>query len=190
MYHAIKIIIVIFLVELECIKVNTLPEPTNDISATFNKSNIKESIVNYFMSYESFKCHGEIMWRCFNLKMWKKRKRIAVSNITESLLKLRVKRTPADFSTKEYVVGANTVTDTITTKPDSILVESFKRQWPLHIWRQYGLFTDDFIQHINPHWLRFPPPDPPVHYTLGALYIVMAVVGCTGNTIVILMYFR
>lgn len=187
MFQVVKIIIVIFLVELECIKVNTLPKPINDLSVTFKKSNIKESVVSYFMSNDSFRCHSEIMWRCFNLKMWKKRKRFTISNLTESLLKLRFKRAPADFNT-EYMLGGDT--DIITAKPDNILVESFKRQWPLHIWRQYGLFTDDFIQHINPHWLTFPPPDPSQYYTLGGIYILMAVVGSIGNSIVILMYFR
>lgn len=190
MPQATKIIILMLLVDLECINVNVLPEMTNEISVTFDKSKIKESVVNYYISYDSFKCDSEILWRCFNLKMWKKRKRVVVSNLTESLLRLRVKRTPTEVGVG-YLVQGETITESVTAmSSDSLVIERFKREWPLHLWRRYGLFTDNFIQHINPHWLSFPPSDPSVYYTLGGLYIVMVVVGSIGNSVVMLMYFR
>lgn len=72
---------------------------------------------------------------------------------------------------------------------NSSLVKSFKQRWPVVNWRKW-LFTDDYLLLINQHWLQYPPPDPLNQYALGALYVVVMTVGCTGNAVVLLMYIK
>lgn len=66
----------------------------------------------------------------------------------------------------------------------------FKNKYPVNLWKDHGLYTDDYIKLINNHWLKFMPPNPTSHYVLGLLYTVIMVFGCTGNSLVIFMYFK
>lgn len=70
------------------------------------------------------------------------------------------------------------------------LFAEFKRQWPVKRWREYGLFTDDYLNLINEHWLQFPPPSETLQKALGGLYLLFSTVGCWGNVIVLFMYFK
>ncbi|XP_023944966.2 opsin, ultraviolet-sensitive-like [Bicyclus anynana] len=189
MSPATKIIVIIFLIDIKCKNVDTLPEVKAELWSF--KNNLKKSVVNHFICFNSFKCNSEILWRCFNLKMWKKRKRVCdiVAKCLPKSINLRRKRDALDAG---YVIRAKSSGEEefVIKQTESLLIRKFKQQWPLHLWRQYGLFTEDYIQDINPHWLRFQPADPSVYYALGGLYIVLAVVGCFGNFAVVFMYFR
>ncbi|CAF4815676.1 unnamed protein product [Pieris macdunnoughi] len=119
-----------------------------------------------------------------NFKLWKKRKRLT-SMFDE--LKIRIKRRAMDY---EYVLDVkSTPVARGELRSSSDILVTFKRNWPLALWRRY-LFTDDYLLLINPHWLKFGPPEPAMQYLLGGLYVTMAVVGCSGNAVVIIMYFR
>lgn len=73
---------------------------------------------------------------------------------------------------------------------DSKIVEMFKQNYPIKLWKQYGLFKEDFITKINVHWLKFPPPSEKTHYFLAALYIVIMTLGMFGNAMVVFMISR
>ncbi|XP_026823155.1 opsin, ultraviolet-sensitive-like [Rhopalosiphum maidis] len=66
----------------------------------------------------------------------------------------------------------------------------FKTKYPVNLWKDHGIYTDDYIKLINSHWLKFMPPHPTSHYVLGVLYTVIMMFGCTGNSLVIFMYFK
>lgn len=178
--------------EIKCKSVDTFPEVKSELGSAI-KRNSEESVLNYFISLDSFKCNSEILWRCFNLRMWKKRKRIC-DIITRCLTKsdsLRLKREAVEFDVGYVIRGQSSDSEGFVIEPEeSLLVRRFKQRWPLDLWRRYGLFTDDYVEYINPHWLRFPPPDPAVYYSLGVLYILMTICGCLGNFIVVFMYIR
>lgn len=72
----------------------------------------------------------------------------------------------------------------------ALLVDEFKRLWPVWRWRQYGYFSDDYLDLINVHWLQYPPPSEAVQKTLGGMYLLFATAGCWGNVIVLFMYLR
>ncbi|XP_043242610.1 opsin, ultraviolet-sensitive-like [Amphibalanus amphitrite] len=40
---------------------------------------------------------------------------------------------------------------------------------------------DDYLTHVNEHWLSFRAPDPVAHYVLGMLYIIFHIVSVLGN---------
>lgn len=115
-----------------------------------------------------------------SLKQWKKRRKCCgFMNALRKTDKLILKRSAS--ATVEIEISE--------LSENSSLVKSFKQRWPVGNWRKW-LFTDDYLLLINRHWLQFSPPDPLSQYALGALYVVMAIVGCTGNAIVLLMYFK
>nr|BAQ54884.1 opsin, rhodopsin-7 like [Epiophlebia superstes] len=68
--------------------------------------------------------------------------------------------------------------------------EQFEARWPTAQWKTHGLYTDDYLLLINPHWLRFPPPHPTSHYVLAALYATVMAIGVSGNFLVIFMFCR
>lgn len=70
------------------------------------------------------------------------------------------------------------------------VLEEFKKNYPIQLWKKYGLFKEEFLTRINPHWLKFPPPYPSSHYALAALYIFIAIFGLSGNAFVIFMFIR
>nr|BAQ54766.1 opsin, rhodopsin-7 like [Macromia amphigena] len=71
-----------------------------------------------------------------------------------------------------------------------MLRERFQSLWPTGLWKSHGLYSDDYLFLINPHWLGFPPPRPSSHYILAVLYTVVMVVGVSGNFLVIFMFCR
>nr|BAQ54741.1 opsin, rhodopsin-7 like [Somatochlora uchidai] len=71
-----------------------------------------------------------------------------------------------------------------------MLRERFQSLWPTGLWKSHGLYNDDYLLLINPHWLGFPPPRPSSHYILAVLYTVVMVVGVSGNFLVIFMFCR
>lgn len=118
--------------------------------------------------------------RLETLKQWKKRRKCCnFLNALRKTNKLIVKRSVE--GTVEFKISELT--------ENSSLVKSFKQRWPVVNWRKW-LFTDDYLLLINQHWLQFSPPDPLSQYALGALYVIMATAGCTGNAIVLLMYIK
>lgn len=70
------------------------------------------------------------------------------------------------------------------------LILQFKTVYPIEVWKRYGLFSDDYIDRINVHWLKFPPPETSTHYLLAALYGIIMILGFTGNALVIFMFIR
>lgn len=118
--------------------------------------------------------------RSDSLKQWKRRRKCCRFVYTlEKNDKLVVKRSAE--GTVEFKMSE--------LSEDSSLVKNFKRRWPVVNWRKW-LFTDDYLLLINRHWLQFSPPNPLIQYALGALYVIMATVGCSGNAIVLLMYIK
>ncbi|XP_026755440.3 opsin Rh3-like [Galleria mellonella] len=72
----------------------------------------------------------------------------------------------------------------------ALVVANFERVWPVGKWREYGYFTDDFLDLINEHWLHFPPPSQTLQKILGGFYLIFSTVGCWGNVIVLFMYLK
>jgi hypothetical protein len=70
------------------------------------------------------------------------------------------------------------------------LVKTFKAQHPVKLWALVGFYDEEYLHHINSHWLQFKPADPLTHKILGILYGVLMVVGCGGNLLVIVMFIR
>lgn len=118
----------------------------------------------------------------------------------ENVQSLRIKRNTNDTDSEQQpttIAPHDGTTDTtnVTSQTDDEkekleLLETFKRQWPLQRWREYGLFTDDYVNLINEHWLRFPPPSPAVQRAIGSVYLLFSTIGCWGNLTVLFMYFR
>nr|BAQ54939.1 opsin, rhodopsin-7 like [Indolestes peregrinus] len=81
-------------------------------------------------------------------------------------------------------------TSNVTNGPNAAVIELFKSTWPTDLWKNHGIFTDEDLLQINPHWLQFPPPHPVSHYVLGVLYTILMTVGVTGNCLVIYMFCR
>lgn len=96
-------------------------------------------------------------------------KRSVMKNVTNSTIEQNV----TDFSSNH-----------------SVLVARFKESWPIQRWRYYGLFTDDYLDILNEHWLQFPPPSEASQRALGGFYIIFVTIGLCGNLVVIIMYFR
>lgn len=80
--------------------------------------------------------------------------------------------------------------NTSTVNKHALLLANFKRMWPVSRWKEYGLFSDDYLDMINEHWLQFPPPSESLQKMLGGLYFIFSTIGCWGNIIVLVMYFR
>lgn len=80
--------------------------------------------------------------------------------------------------------------ETLEERKKLELFAEFKRLWPVERWREYGFFSDDYLELINVHWLQFPPPSAALQKTLGGLYFLFSTVGCWGNVIVLFMYCR
>ncbi|XP_053687276.1 opsin, ultraviolet-sensitive [Sabethes cyaneus] len=64
------------------------------------------------------------------------------------------------------------------------------------LWSKYltlsGYFgppiEDTLRERIAPFWLQFDPPSPTAHRTVGVIFVIMALVGLTGNLLVIVMF--
>lgn len=187
----IKLILIFLSALAQCNLLNTFPtKETKLVKESVHKSeyNLQSVIL------KPFKCHSDFLWRRLdNLKQWKKRRRIFVpiKILPYKTDKLRERRKRAVESQSRTIELVQTRSGLSVPVEHSLsLVARFKQQWPVRLWRERGWYTDDYLVLINSHWLRFPPPDPKVNYALGSLYIVMMVVGSSGNALVLLMYLR
>lgn len=63
-------------------------------------------------------------------------------------------------------------------------------KYPVQLWKKLGLFEDNYLDHINCHWFTFDPPVPLVHNIFLIFYSTFMVIGCGGNLLVIIMFFR
>lgn len=70
------------------------------------------------------------------------------------------------------------------------LIEKFKTEYPIEMWKYYGLFKEDFLLKINSHWLKFSPPNEKTHYSLAVLYLIIMTLGMFGNALVVFMISR
>lgn len=86
--------------------------------------------------------------------------------------------------------GMRNISRSNETERHNRLIAKFKATWPLWIWREYGYFTDDYLDVINEHWLQFAPPGAAWQRTLASMYVLFCTVGGWGNIIVLLMYFK
>ncbi|VVD02888.1 unnamed protein product [Leptidea sinapis] len=145
---------------------------------------VQRIMASFYIVFGTLGCWGNavVLFMYFNvvclenIKLWKRRKRL---NRMFDELKVSLKRKPM-----EYVFDLMSTSVNIESKPqnESDLIARFKERWPIHLWRRF-LFMDEFLVCINEHWLGFPPPDPEYYYILGGLYVVMAVIGCSGNAV-------
>lgn len=131
------------------------------------------------------KCHEDYLWHRLDLRQWKRRRRMS-NFLMRKLSDKTVNSSVGEL--KSHSQFPNVYSATYITR--DILIEKFKEQWPVGMWRRYGLFEDDYLLMINPHWLQYPPPHPVIHYTLGSFYMVMLCIGCFGNILVLFMYCR
>lgn len=111
----------------------------------------------------------------------------------EYVLPSRVKREPNITAEIEILKQNGTENATLSAELEKAkqkreLFEQFERQWPVQRWRDIGLFTDDYLNIINEHWLRFPPPSETLQKMLGGFYLLFSTLGCWGNVIVLFMY--
>lgn len=187
MSKTIQVTLIFFSTIVQCINLNTVSLKDNKPLmkvCSFNKSGQNDQLV----MLKPFKCDYHFIWfRSSNLIQWKRRRRIFIHviKLPRKTDRLRVKR-DVDVNNDSLEWYEDSVR---VTGPMSV-VARFKQQWPVRQWAQYGLYTDDYLTLINSHWLYFAPPDPKIHYALGGLYIVMMVVGCSGNALVLVMYLK
>jgi len=70
------------------------------------------------------------------------------------------------------------------------IVLNFNSKYPVGLWKSVGLYSDSYIESINPHWLSFDPPSVSTHVVLAILYAIVMAIGCAGNLLVIFMFIR
>ncbi|XP_035438926.2 opsin Rh3 isoform X1 [Spodoptera frugiperda] len=147
------------------------------------------------VTLKPFKCHNDFLWRCLDdLKQWKRRRRSS-DNFQNEFKNDHKKLKFADFGMNDLTSYHSSV-DIVKTTASSVsdnkadLLKKFVKRWPVQRWHAFGLFTDDYLQQINSHWLQFPPPDTRIQYTFGITYIFLAGTGAFGNILVLLMYVR
>nr|QIC54075.1 opsin UV-like protein [Dendrolimus punctatus] len=134
--------------------------------------------------YGRIKCQDNHIWkRLDSLRQWKRRRR---SNLTQMLKE----KTDRINNVKKPINKLDPYQTSTNMNQNKSLIENFKDKWPVHIWRENGFYSDDYLKLINPHWLQFPPPHPATHYIFGSIYILMMVTGIIGNVLVLSMYFR
>ncbi|XP_013190166.1 opsin, ultraviolet-sensitive-like [Amyelois transitella] len=188
-------LIFILLSVMQCYNLN---DSNSESDVSVNENSVAKSFHTIqTVILKRLKCHQDILWgRSGNLKLWKKRRRTIQP--VKVLLSERVKREKPNYKIRRgevseprtiHLVHMNSGLAVSDVAPLS-LVARFKKQWPERLWREKGLYTNDYLVLINSHWLHFPPPDPSVNYVLGSLYIVMMAVGCSGNAYVLFMYLR
>jgi r-opsin len=83
-----------------------------------------------------------------------------------------------------------TPVDVMNRTARGVAMTDFETRYPVGLWKEHGLYTDDYARLINAHWFKFAPPDPASHYALAFLYTVIMVFGCFGNSLVIFMYIK
>ncbi|XP_028171610.1 opsin, ultraviolet-sensitive-like [Ostrinia furnacalis] len=195
LYKAIKLIFIVLSTVMQCVNLNTVSIKDNRLSMKVCYCNNKSDQNAQLVMLKPFKCYYRYMsCRSSNLLLWKRRRRVLsdMIKLPEKTDKIRHRREVERVNSYMLNVRDN---DSVPRKglrysPVGVsLVARFKQQWPVHLWRRYA-YTDDYLMLINSHWLRFPPPDPAINYALGALYVLMMVVGCTGNALVLFMYIK
>ncbi|CAH0407437.1 unnamed protein product [Chilo suppressalis] len=191
MTKTLHITLIILSTIVQCFNVNTLSIKYNKLSSKVFDTNNSEQLV-LLKPFQYYNC---FMWhRTDNLVQWKRRRRNYIPAIKLAVMRHRLREKRNAISDIEERTGRRERTGSILrVSPSAVpmsLVARFKLQWPVKLWKEYGLYTDDYLTLINSHWLRFPPPDPGVNYLLGGLYVVMMVVGCSGNTLVLYMYIK
>ncbi|XP_049869911.1 opsin, ultraviolet-sensitive-like [Pectinophora gossypiella] len=189
MTRAINLLLILIPIIVQCINVKTYLE--NNTVTNTSIQNFEKSAVQT-VNLKPFKCQTDFIWRRLdNLKQWKRRRRLRnlPLSTTSERRSFRVKRRALALVDEVPRVVYNRAIGAKERELEKLLVR-FKARWPVARWRWYGAFTDEYLLLINPHWLQFPPPDPAHQYALGGLYIAMMTVGCVGNALVLLMYFR
>lgn len=170
---------------VQCVILQCNPQNKKYIICILIENLENSEIKNFFENLKLFECE-DISWSRWDIVQWKRRRRMS-DEFTRKIKNIddieEVKRTV--LQQHEYTLGINETSNNSTN-----MIEVFKQLWPISAWRRYGLFTDDYLRMVNPHWLRFPPPYPITQYTLGAVYIVITSIGSFGNVLVMIMYFR
>lgn len=198
--RSIKLALIFLSTIVQCVNLNTVPINDNRSSMkvySYNKSVQTAQLV----MLKPFKCYYRFTsCRSNNLLQWKRRRRMFIDMIKlpeKTDYKLRHERDiegdnsmfslnlELNNNSREWVHGIR-----YSSPVGFSLIARFKQQWPVAQWKQYRLYSDEYLTLINPHWLRFAPPAPAVNYALGALYVLMMLVGCTGNALVLFMYFK
>lgn len=72
----------------------------------------------------------------------------------------------------------------------TLLIDNFKKNWPVKQWIRTGFFSEEYLTDINVHWLKYPSPEPIYFYLFGFMYLIILSVGAIGNLLVIFLFFR
>lgn len=156
------------------------------LSNVFSSKNVQNTSDIVLRSVcDPFKCHEYYLWHRMDLRQWQRRRRMS-NFLMRKLNDKTVNGSVGELKAHKQILDVYSAT--YVTR--DILIEKFKERWPIDKWRRYGLFTDDYLMMINPHWLQFPPPYPVIHYIFGSFYMVMLCIGCFGNILVLFMYCR
>lgn len=181
MSKSLKVLILAISALNSCINVDNFNTNENN---EFVKSvdNANDTVLEYMSSY---KCRKKLLWHRLDLRLWKRRRRMS-SYLSEQL------NAKTAFNLVEELTSQSQVKDTISTARSEQLqiLKKFKELWPVGLWLKYGLFTENYLSSINPHWLQFAPPDPRVQYVLASVYLIILIIGCFGNILVLCMYLR
>lgn len=87
-------------------------------------------------------------------------------------------------------LAQNYFMDETSTPNVTLLIENFKENWPVQNWIDSGYFSEEYINDINIHWLKYPPPEPLNFYLIAIYYIFIMIFGLAGNTLVLYLFFR
>lgn len=112
---------------------------------------------------------------------------IKVEVLTSDSVILNQERQDKEISKVEHTHN-DKVKDNLLNKTE--VINRFIELYPIESWTRHGFFSEDFLTMMNLHWLTFPPPDKVNHYVLAGLYIVIMLMGLSGNALVIFMYLR
>lgn len=194
MTKAINIEFIIILITVQCVNLNIFSDnKEKKLLMKHSENNSYPGAIIKDGKLKECKYFGDtLLCNLDHLKQWKKRRRLFYCLKQHALdgsdFNTRAKR--SSLQTRNVRRLHLTVPLEVDDDDDDTLISEFKERWPVDWWRQYGFFTDDYLLLINSHWLRFAPPDPSSNYTLGALYILMMLIGCSGNFLVLVMYYR
>lgn len=72
----------------------------------------------------------------------------------------------------------------------SLLLAIFKTTYDVDYWKSCCFFSDQDIDNINIHWLKFSPPEKGHFYVLAIVYLLVMIIGIVGNSTVIILFFR
>ncbi|CAH1164272.1 unnamed protein product [Phyllotreta striolata] len=69
-------------------------------------------------------------------------------------------------------------------------IAKFEASWPVGDWKRYGFFADGYADIIDEHWMKFPPPNTASYYSMGAIYVLIMVLGVAGNSLVVFLFVK